>query len=110
MRRVAVFRVIEQRGAIVRFGEIGEAVSADLVVSGVPGRVAVGWAAGHPVQRLVGRLMTVHSEGEASLQVRLALVPVNAGGDVQPSRARQQAVRLLDVRVPPGATNPYGAA
>src|SRR5215211_568622 len=110
MRGVAVLRVVEQRDAVVRFGEIGKAMSADFVTSGIPGRIAVSGTAGHPVQRLVGRLATVHGEREAGLQVRLPLVPVDASIDVKPSRAGKQAIRLLDARVPPGATNAHGAA
>src|SRR5829696_9049388 len=97
MRGIAVLGVIEQRDAVIRLGEIGEAMAANLIAGGVPGCVAVGWAAGHAVQRLVRRLVAVHRQREASLQVGLPLVPVDTSGNVTSSRTGQQAVRLFDV-------------
>src|SRR5215208_5171336 len=97
MRRVAVLRIIEQRDAVIRLGEIGEAMAADLIAGGVPGCVAVSRAAGHAVQRLVGRLVAVNRQREAGLQVGLPLMPGDTSGNVESSRTGQQAVRLFDV-------------
>ncbi len=57
-----------------------------LEAGGIPGGVAVGRAAMHAVHRLVGRLVAVHGEREARLQVDAPLVPVDIGDDVQPPR------------------------
>ena len=54
---VAVLAVVQESGAVARFGEVGEAVGADLEAHLVPGGVAVGRAPGCAVHSLEGRLV-----------------------------------------------------
>ena len=91
---VAVLAVVQESGAVARFGEVGEAVGADLEAHLVPGGVAVGRAPGCAVHSLEGRLVGAYVRAwEERPQQDLPLVPVHARLDVQAPRGRRAACR-----------------
>ena len=83
-RVMAVAPVVEQRGAVARLGEVGEAVARDLEARLVPGRVAVRGALDHAEGGLEARALGAHGEREARLHQPAAVVPLEAGGEVDP--------------------------
>ena len=93
---VPVAAVVEQRDPVAGLGQVGEPVAGDLEARLLPGGIAVGRALDDAERGLERRPRGAHRQREARLEQEAPVVPVEAGVEVDPRRARPQPHVLHD--------------
>src|SRR5258706_4416189 len=102
-----IFTIIEQADAVSPFAQINPAMSVGLKTGQIPGRVTMCGALNVTKLDFIGCSCTVDCQRKRRFQQRLAFMPVNLSGNIDPWRAAPERNTLCDMRghVPPDNLN-----